>query len=1448
MAGQWTAGSTGAFSVSGQLLKAPLTLTGQIAANNTLTVRGQGLSGPIEASFDPARQQLSAQLEPVVSGVSGQLSVSGRPNDLALSARNVKAGPLVLNGQGQLREGRIQAALTEEGGGMLGVQGPLSDLALTVQNIKVGPLTLSGQGQLDNAGLRASLSEAGGGTASLNTTRQFVGRWTVDSFSLAGVSASGRGQVNLVKGLSGQLSARVPGVTSPLSGPITLDWQNRSGTWLAGDQRLNWRGDTFRLDANTLKAAGVTVNGQASYRTDTRQASVRATTDLLGETQTLAGQWTAGSTGAFSVSGQLLKAPLTLTGQIATDNTLTVRGQGLSGPIEASFDPARQQLSAQLEPVVSGVSGQLSVSGRPNDLALSARNVKVGPLVLNGQGQLRQGRIQAALTEEGGGMLGVQGPLSDLALTVQNIKVGPLTLSGQGQLDNAGLRASLSEAGGGTASLNTTRQFVGRWTVDSFSLAGVSASGRGQVNLVKGLSGQLSARVPGVTSPLSGPITLDWQNRSGTWLAGDQRLNWRGDTFRLDASTLKVAGYQIDGQASYRTSDRRVTGRLSASGNGVQLVASGEGQRARLSGSLRGVQVEALSDLTAPFNTRASLLGGGLSGTLSFRNGLNFRLQSGQQVVQGRIDGQNWTVSGGVDLAALRPLLGQNPPALSGTAQFDLAGLGGTARVQASALGGQVGGTLTRRGGTVTAQLSAQLSDLTAALSGQVYPQVQVSGPLTWRGAGGPQTVQARVGGPYGNLRLQAAGQTASINTGGVKLPAQALRLEGNLTPALALNARWGDLGLTYRSGEVAASGRQQLSVAGQSGQVEVSATWQPNDSGRLNAAGQLGGYAFRASGPWTALSVELSGSGLRATGQANARTLQYGLKVSGALSGVNVSGALRGQGAEISGTLKASDGQGGQADIKVNSLTNFTVDARSFKVAGQTLQGQFSAVGGELSGTAQLGPLSVEAVKGRFTASGTLYQHTLNASGRLTLPSTLSEVQLRVDGPSLSAQASGSGAALRGSVQLKAQRYDLGDLSAQLPAQVFPLEASLSPLSVNVGGLNYAGGQWSGAATLRYALAGQAGSTQNSTLRLLGGGERLSAAPSGLVSGQATLLPQLGGTLQLDLSALEKVLPPALLAAQVRDNLVPGVLSAQLSAQGAVLSLSGGRWQGEVLHLNGQVGWASKLSAAAVLSLPDSRLPLSYDNQTLSLKGGVLNARALKPFLGANTPLRGQILADLSVPQLDLAGASGQLGVALALGEQSARGQLNLRAGQLGGTLSSDLGGSPLTLSGALYPQANATFRFGDLRGSVQGDARSLERQHRLDRQSRRNVPGPLTQRLGHRQSPGRDARRAAGRPAPRSGSPLRRGRAGQLDRRRHLQRRRPETPHRAGRAAQRHPGRHPQRPAGPGQRRGRGRGLQRSGTLPGRRADGAISHAGRGAGRPPGAGQPQRSGLPGP
>ncbi|AWN23666.1 hypothetical protein DKM44_10860 [Deinococcus irradiatisoli] len=1313
--GVWTPGQQGQLKVTGQLLDAPLTLNAQLDAQNILRLQGQALHGPVQAQVRLSDQHFTAQLQPTLSGVSAQLSASGTPSDVAFSVRQLQAGTFTLDGSGHYRQGQLQASLTSSAGGVLGVQGTPSDLAFQARNVTLGPLTLSAQGQFDQTGLRASVTEAQGGTLSLTTNPQFVGSWRADHLTLSGVTASGSGSIDLKKGLSGTATAQLPQVSSTLSGPLALNWLTRTGSWQAGNQRLVWDNTTFRLTANNLKAAGLTLSGQASYRSDLRQATVDLQTDLLGESQRITGVWTPGQQGQLKVTGQLLDAPLTLNAQLDAQNILRLQGQALHGPVQAQVRLSDQHFTAQLQPTLSGVSAQLSASGTPSDVAFSVRQLQAGTFTLDGSGHYRQGQLQASLTSSAGGVLGVQGTPSDLAFQARNVALGPLTLSAQGQFDQTGLRASVTEAQGGTLSLTTNPQFVGSWRADHLTLSGVTASGSGSIDLKKGLSGTASATLPQVSSTLSGPLALNWLTRTGSWQAGDQRLTWDDNTFRLTANDLKAQDFTLNGQLAYRLSDQAITGQLTASGDGIDVVATGQGQQASLRGTVRGIQVRATTDLHAPFITQASVDGSDISGTLSVNDGLTFRLRTGTRTAQGHLNGQQWTVSGGLDLAALKPLLGSAAPQdLSGNVQFDLSGLGGTAQVQAHAAGSDLHGTLTRQGGQVAAELRGEFSDLSAQLSGQIYPQVQLSGLAVWRGAGGPQTLQAQVSGPYSNLKVQAQGATSAIDTGGLALPGQAVRLRGTLTPTLALNGSWGELGLTYRDGEVEASGRQTLSAAGQTGQVQVAATWRPDYSGALNAAGQLGDYTFSASGPWTALQVNLSGAGLTASGRANARTLDYRLDVNGAVSGLNVKGEVRGHAAQLSGTLQASDAQGGRADIKVNSLTSFTLDAQNFKVAGQTLQGRLEAEDGLVSGSAQLGPLTVQARNGQFTASGTLYEHTLQASGTLKLPSTLTNLQLALDGPYLSAQASGSGQALSGTLRVKAQSYTFNGVRAQLPSQLLPLSASLSPLSIKVGELRYAGGGWSGAANLRYLLAGQPGS-----LQLLGDGQTLSAAPQGSLSGKVTLLPALGGTLQLALAPLEAALPATLLPEQVKTNLVPGVLNVTLAPQSAQISLSGSRWQGDVLGLSGEINFAGQLSAAGVLTLPDSRLPLRYFNQDLRLTNAVLSAHALQPFLGSAGDLGGEVRADLQVPGLKFGEASGQAQINLSLGAQAARGRITLRQGQLGGTLSSDLGGQTLRLSGDLYPAANATFAFGGLSGTIRGDAASAARPDRWTAQA---------------------------------------------------------------------------------------------------------------------------------
>ena len=139
------------------------------------------------------------------------------------------------------------------------------------------------------------------------------------------------------------------------------------------------------------------------------------------------------------------------------------------------------------------------------------------------------------------------------------------------------------------------------------------------------------------------------------------------------------------------------------------------------------------------------------------------------------------------------------------------------------------------------------------------------------------------------------------------------------------------------------------------------------------------------------------------------------------------------------------------------------------------------------------------------------------------------------MDGPYLSALASGSGTDLHGSVLIKAQQYAFqGKTAVQLPAQILPLQASLIPPVFNLGGLRYNGG-WNGQTTLGYLL----GSTPGQ-LRVVGNGQTLRALPNGPLTGSLQVLPRLQGQLRASLALVRPYLP-----AQLRPELALGQLTA---------------------------------------------------------------------------------------------------------------------------------------------------------------------------------------------------------------------------------------------------------------------------------------------------------------
>ena len=1022
------------------------------------------------------------------------------------------------------------------------------------------------------------------------------------------------------------------------------------------------------------------------YRRDKKELNndltFSADTRFQGQ-QKLSGKWTFNKAGVLAWTGTLLSKPLNLAGTISARNVISASGQAIGGPLRGSLGLGDKAVTLAASPNFYSVSGDLSA----------------------------------------------RGTLELLNIALKGGKAGPVDIAGSAVFGKTGLKADL-----GPIQLDLDRQLRGTWQANGLSTSGLLFTGAGALKVPEAsLTGTMRATVPLLSSQPSGPLSLNWQKRTADWTFAGGDLKWRGETFTLRSGGLSALGYDLRGSLGLTTA-LKSSGELRASSGKNVIVATGLGDHIDLNATQNGVDLSARTLLTAGFPTSIQVQGADVSGTVRVAQGggvqggggVQFSLNTAGKLANGSLNGQNWNATGEVNLASLSPLIGSP---LSGTARLNLAGQGGTVQLAGSGFGATLNGTLTRSNGVLSAQANVGYTlrqgagtqgQVTAQLGGRVYPDLNLSGPVTVTGtAVGDQTVQAQLYGPYGNIQTAIRGQLSTLVVGGVTLPAQALAVQGTLTPALNLSGSYGGLNLKYAGGpaqtsqgqSVQVQGVQTLQALGYSGQVNLDASYGPNWAGALNASGQFGPYRLNASGPWRSLSAALSSTeGLRASGTVNVPTQSYDLKVRGPVAGLYVQGTVAGTGTQPKGDLLVSDGSGGSARVTLNGLQDFQIQASSLTLAGQKVQGQLSAAGGLLSGTLSAGPLQIVARSGQFQASGTLYNHTLNASGTLRLPGlastfALSNLKVNVNGPLLSATATGSGSDLHGSVRLKAQQYSG---VASLPTQILPLQASVVPLSVNLGGLRYAGGGWSGQAALTYALGGQTGQLQTGRLRLAGSGAQLTALPSGPLQGRLQVLPSLGGTLSAPLSPLLALLP-----AQIRQTLTPtlqpGRLNAAVQPSGAALTLASARYQGQPLGLVADVAWKGGLKVSAVLTHPGTRIPVAYDGQNLTVRGARLDALALRPVLSAlgmkGLDLTGSVQADLNLPGLNFKDANARLNVDLKASGQQARGTVNLQNGNLSADLNSTLGGQALTLSGPIYPQARAVLTLGELTARLNGD-----------------------------------------------------------------------------------------------------------------------------------------------
>lgn len=992
------------------------------------------------------------------------------------------------------------------------------------------------------------------------------------------------------------------------------------------------------------------LNENGNKATQANDLAFSADTELAGAEQKLEGRWAFGRKGQASLAGSFGQKPLDVQASIDAGNVLTLSGQGLGGPLSGTLALQGVKINAQLQPTYGAAKAKVALSGTPDNLR---------------------------------------------AVVTQGV-AGPFPLSGVVTLNKRGLQADL-----GTVQLDLDRDFRGSWIARNLTGAGVTLSGQGRINLTGGdLMGTLSAQVPGLPDTLSGPLNLNYVQQRGTFMAGRQTLTWNGDAFALSARNLRVAGgLTVNGDATV-TNTLKLFGTLTARGNGFNLSAVGRGNTASLRGLANGVTVLADANLSSPYTTTARIQGTNIQGVLSVQNGIRFNLNTAGQTARGVINGENWDAVGRVNLASLRPLIGVKD--LSGTLELNLAGRGGTAQVNTVASGVGVTGTLTRVGGPFNANLRAVYGEFTALLRGRVYPDVQASGTLSGQG----QTLNATLSGPYSALRATATGRTGELSFSGVTLPAQAVKLRGNLTPKLAVTGTWGDLNVNYDGGTglVRVAGRQNLTAFGQAGQLQGRATWGPGKGGAflgaVDARGVLDQYTVAFSGPWSNLSVLLTdGEGLQAQGTASLPEGRYNVRVRGPVAGGTQAGGLfldgniQGRGTEPRGKVNVLDGLGGSAVIDLRGFSNFDVIARGLTLAKQPLSGSLQARNNVLNGALTAGPLRVTAANGLIRAQGVLAGQQVSASGRLTLPATISDLNLRVDGPYFTAVARGGVADLRGTLTIKPQRFGNDPARLSVPQQSFPLRGSLTGLRANVGGLIYQGGRYSGGLSARYDLSGRGG-----TVRVAGTGLGLAALPSGPVAGRLNLIPTLGGTLTANLSPFQSLIP-----AQLRAQVVPGQLVAQVTATGATLTTRNSRYLGDPLGLSARVSWKNGFTASGTLTHPSTRIPVRYDGQNLSIDGALLSGRALQPLLPG---VKGEATLVLSVPNLKFEQASGQARVNLMAQGQRAVGLVRLSRGQLSADLTSTLSGVPVRVVGPIYPQADAVLTVDGVRATLTGNA----------------------------------------------------------------------------------------------------------------------------------------------
>ncbi len=852
------------------------------------------------------------------------------------------------------------------------------------------------------------------------------------------------------------------------------------------------------------------------------------------------------------------------------------------------------------------------------------------------------------------------------------------------------------------------------WKLSGVPLTGgLQLSGAGQAQIDR-VSGQL--RLSGAGWPtFSGHLAANPTEQLASWTGGFGQLSLtKGSATLLLRPTAFVTPLgRVVSRARLALKAGRLSGmiRLSAAQGKIRVSLGPQASLAHPTAQLRGALGGQAVRGAVSWNRALllSLASGSLHATLRSGSSLRLLLRGSGQQLRAR-----WAPSTGVldaqgslDLSGLDPWLGQ-----------PLAG-----QLRASVHRGQGGISARLRDGPLRGQLSAQLSSAAASaslqagwasstlsLAGPLWPEIQLAGNLRSPAA----QAQVALSGSGRALRLELSGHTRAFRADGFSAPRLPLEVSGELFPARSLSGSLGGTQLTLSGNQLRASGVPQVSWRGHALRGQLEATLGPGFSGQLQLQLTAPGAHLQLAGSWPSLRGKLQLlSPVRATASLQADLPAQSLALLGRakLGGDRLSFQAAADSKGTRGRAVLSTPGGGRLSARLHRNLHWRATLTGVAVPGGTLSGQALGVGprwqlqagGNLLGK----PLALSGSGNGLTGGLSLQRGRLSA--RATLRS--GALELRARSPWATAHLAGPiGSALRGSLSLAAQSWELGGTPAGWSAQRWPLQLDLPSSNLRIGQLTWRSGQWNGQFPLNYQIGGSRGQ-----LSAQGEGGRLAVSASGPLAGRVTLGAQLSGQLRWQAGG---VLARLAQGQPWLGRLHPSLGALRLSLSGSPtaphyqLASRGLRWLGGPLQLRAA---GSLAQAFGKIRGPGLEASFAVGTKGLKVFQASLAAGPLFSALGQNG-VSGDLQGNLSWPNFQMRQAEGKLSAVLLKDQSSLLAALRLQGGAVSGSLQGRALGIALSAKGKVGSAVQASFHLqaaqGELAGKVSGSPGNLRLQ----------------------------------------------------------------------------------------------------------------------------------------